>query len=143
MRLYQIPEATGINSLTITEAPDPAPGPGQVLVRMHAASLNYRDLVVVKGGYGKGQRLPLVPLSDGAGEVVGVGDGVTRVKVGDCVAGIFMQGWLHGRITAAFGTMSTSGAPPVSRRSLPTMPPRRRADGLSSQSSTGRDSADA
>ncbi|MCP5112288.1 MAG: NAD(P)-dependent alcohol dehydrogenase [bacterium] len=110
MRLYQIPDASGINALTITEAPDPAPGAGQVLVRMRAASLNYRDLVVVKGGYGKGQKLPVVPLSDGAGDVVAIGEGVTRVKVGDRVAGIFMQGWQSGRITDQAAGTALGGA---------------------------------
>jgi NADPH:quinone reductase-like Zn-dependent oxidoreductase len=66
---------------------------------MRAFSLNYRDLMVVKGLYNPKQRLPLVPLSDGVGQVVAVGEGVTRVKTGDRVAGIFMQKWLSGEIT--------------------------------------------
>jgi NADPH:quinone reductase-like Zn-dependent oxidoreductase len=66
---------------------------------MRAFSLNYRDLMVVKGVYNPKQRLPLVPLSDGVGKVAAVGEGVTRVKVGDRVAGIFMQKWLCGEVT--------------------------------------------
>jgi NADPH:quinone reductase-like Zn-dependent oxidoreductase len=61
------------------------------VVRIRAWSLNYRDLVVSKGGYGRAVKPPLIPLSDGAGEVTAVGSGVTRVKPGDRVAGIFMQ----------------------------------------------------
>ncbi|MCP5111141.1 MAG: alcohol dehydrogenase catalytic domain-containing protein, partial [bacterium] len=110
MRLYQIQEASGINSLTATEARDPVPGRGQALVRMHAASLNYRDLVVVKGGYGRGLKVPLVPLSDGAGEVVAVGEGVDRVRVGDRVAGIFMQGWISGQISDEAARTALGGA---------------------------------
>ena len=91
--------AFGLDSLTLTERPEPRPGPGQVLLHMRAFSLNYRDLMVVKGIYNPKQRLPLVPLSDGAGKVAAVGEGVTRVKVGDRVAGIFMQKWLSGPIT--------------------------------------------
>jgi NADPH:quinone reductase-like Zn-dependent oxidoreductase len=99
MRLFELRQAAGIDSLVLAERPDPKPGPGQVLVRMKAASLNYRDLVVVTGGYGPGLPLPLVPLSDGAGEVVEIGEGVARVKRGDRVAGIFMQRWISGEIT--------------------------------------------
>ena len=81
------------------ELPDPEPGPGEAVVRVRACSLNYRDLVVAKGGYGRAVKAPLTPLSDGAGEVMAVGEGVTRVKPGDRVGGIFMQGWLEGRPT--------------------------------------------
>jgi NADPH:quinone reductase-like Zn-dependent oxidoreductase len=66
---------------------------------MRAFSLNYRDLMVIKGIYNPKQRLPLVPLSDGVGQVIAVGEGVTRVKTGDRVAGIFMQKWQSGEIT--------------------------------------------
>ena len=95
MRLYRLPRQTGFDDLTLAEAETPRCGRGQVLVRMHAASLNFRDLSVATGRYMRGA-MPanLVPLSDGAGEVVETGEGVTRVKPGDRVAGIFMQaGW--------------------------------------------------
>jgi NADPH:quinone reductase-like Zn-dependent oxidoreductase len=98
MKVFEL-RAFGLDSLTLKERPEPKPGPGQVLLQMRAFSLNYRDLMVVKGVYNPKQRLPLVPLSDGVGKVVAVGDGVTRVKIGDRVAGIFMQKWLCGEIT--------------------------------------------
>ena len=111
MRLYQIPKPEGIDSLVLREAPAPKPGRGQVLVRMRAASLNYRDLMVLTGRYARGAPLPdLVPLSDGAGEVAEVGPEVTRVKPGDRVAGIFMQSWLGGEVEPADAGNSLGGA---------------------------------
>lgn len=96
MRVYEI-QRFGIADLALAERPDPrAAGEHGIVVRVKAASLNYRDLVTVKGVANPKQRLPLVPLSDGAGEVVAVGDRVKRVKVGDRVAGIFFQAWLAG-----------------------------------------------
>jgi NADPH:quinone reductase-like Zn-dependent oxidoreductase len=90
-----------LDSLAIAERPEPRPGPGEVLIRVRACSLNYRDLLIMKGLYNKKLPLPLVPLSDGAGEVIGVGEGVTRVKVGDRVAGCFMPAWIDGEPTEA------------------------------------------
>jgi NADPH:quinone reductase-like Zn-dependent oxidoreductase len=110
MRVFELREAAGIDSLTLTERADPRPGPGQVLVRMRAASLNYRDLIVVTGGYGPSLPLPLVPLSDGAGEVVEVGAGVRRVKPGDRVAGTFFQRWVTGPITEEAAATALGGA---------------------------------
>ena len=106
MKCYVIPSPKGIDSLTLVERPEPAPGPRQVLVRVRATSLNYRDLITVEGNYARAAPKPdLIPLSDGAGEVVAVGPGVTRVKVGDRVAGCFMQRWVGGAIDdAAFGS---------------------------------------
>jgi NADPH:quinone reductase-like Zn-dependent oxidoreductase len=109
MNAYEIQTATGIEGLRPVERSRPTPGFGDVLIRVHATSLNYRDLVVVQGGYGKLQ-LPLVPLSDGAGEVVELGEGVTRVKVGDRVAGIFFQTWLAGKLTKAKTESALGGA---------------------------------
>ncbi|MBV9122443.1 MAG: NAD(P)-dependent alcohol dehydrogenase [Planctomycetes bacterium] len=99
MKAFEIRDQFGLDHLVLTEKPEPRPGPGQVLVQMKAFSLNYRDLLVVKGLYNPKLRLPMVPLSDGAGEVAAVGEGVTRVKTGDRVAGIFMQQWLDGALT--------------------------------------------
>ncbi len=90
----------GIDQLELADVPQPAPGPGEVLVRVHATSLNYRDLMMVLGFYNPKLRMPTVPLSDGAGEVVATGDGVTQWKAGDRVAGIFMQNWIDGRPSA-------------------------------------------
>ena len=91
----------GIDSLEFVEHSTPQPGPGEVLVRAHAISLNYRDLLMVKGLYNPKLKLPRIPCSDGAGEVAAVGEGVTRWKTGDRVAGIFMQNWLDGPLTPA------------------------------------------
>ena len=99
-----------IDALTVTDRPEPTPGPGQVVVRMRAWSLNYRDLMLVKGQYNPRLRMPFVPLSDGAGEVVAVGPGVTRVKTGDRVAGCFMQRWAAGELTDAKAKSALGGA---------------------------------
>ncbi|MBW4540847.1 MAG: NAD(P)-dependent alcohol dehydrogenase [Myxacorys chilensis ATA2-1-KO14] len=107
MKAYQIQTASGIDALTIAELPDPQPGVGQILINVRATSLNYRDTVVVQGLY-PGQTLPLIPISDGAGEVVAIGEGVTRVKVGDRVAGCFFQTWFSGRLTRQ-NTLSALG----------------------------------
>ncbi len=97
MKCYQLPRATAIDDLVLTERERPEPGPGQILVRMRACSLNYRDLMVATGRYGGGPPAPgLVPLSDGAGEVEAVGEGVSRVAVGDRVAGSFFATWRDG-----------------------------------------------
>jgi len=100
MFLWQI-SSFGIDSLEFVERPTPAPGPGEVLVRVHAISFNYRDLMMVKGLYNPRMALPRIPCSDGAGEVEAVGEGVTAWKPGDRVAAIFMQNWLDGPLTPA------------------------------------------
>jgi len=110
MKVYEIQNSFGLDSLTIAERPDASPGYGQVLIKLRAVSLNYRDLMVVKGLYNPNIPLPLIPFSDGAGEVVAVGEGVTRVKVGDRVAGIFFQDWIAGQLTIAKTHSALGGA---------------------------------
>ena len=95
MRAYELRNKTGLNALTLTERENPVPGPEEVLIQMRAAALNYRDILVLNGLY-PNMHLPLIPLSDGVGTVVAVGEHVTRVKPGDRVAGIFDQYWLSG-----------------------------------------------
>ena len=95
MRAYELRDKTGLDALTLAERKDPVPGPGEVLIQMHAAALNYRDILVLNGLYPH-MHLPLIPLSDGVGTVVAVGKNVTRVQPGDRVAGIFDQNWLSG-----------------------------------------------
>src|SRR6185369_7374015 len=90
MKVIELQNGFGIDNLALAERPEAKPGPGQVALKMRAFSLNYRDLLVVKGSYNPKLRLPLVPLSDGVGEVTATGDGVSRVKAGDRVAGLFM-----------------------------------------------------
>jgi len=110
MKIFEIKQASGIDSLTLAERPDPKPVHGHALVKIKAASLNYRDLLVVKGAYSRNLPSGLVPCSDGAGEVVEVGDGVTRVKPGDRVAGIFMQTWIAGGLTEDKAKSALGGA---------------------------------
>jgi len=98
MKAWQLTATTGADALKLTDLAGPKPGPGQVVVRVRATSLNYRDLMVAGGRYGAGVPLPLVPLSDGAGEIAAVGDGVTRWKTGDRVAGTFFQNWTGGPV---------------------------------------------
>jgi NADPH:quinone reductase-like Zn-dependent oxidoreductase len=95
MKVWEIP-SFGIDQLRQVERDDPRPGHGEVVVRIKAISLNYRDLLITKGLYNPNLPLPRVPGSDGAGEVLSVGAGVSRFKVGDRVVGIFMQKWLDG-----------------------------------------------
>ena len=96
-------------SLQVAEAPVRAPGANEVLVKVHATSLNRRDVLVMKGQYPMSPRDSLVPLSDGAGEVVAVGAGVQRFHVGDHVAAIFFQSWLSGRPPANPGAAALGG----------------------------------
>jgi len=100
MKAYQITSADGIDALALNEVDEPRPGRNEVLVRVRASSLNYRDLLTVENPEARGLSYPRIPNSDGAGEVVEVGSDVTRFKVGDRVCGIFFQTWMGGDITA-------------------------------------------
>jgi NADPH:quinone reductase-like Zn-dependent oxidoreductase len=86
----------GVESWALQERPEPVPGPGQVRLRVHAASLNYRDLAIALGFYGGPVRQGLVPVSDGAGVIDAVGPGVTRWKVGDRVTSTYFPTWAGG-----------------------------------------------
>lgn len=109
MKAYEVRETTGLDGLHLNaDRPEPVPGLGQVLVRMRAAALNYRDQGVIKGAYGY-TKFPVIPLSDGAGEVAQVGPGVTQFKVGDRVAGTFFINWIAGRIPADASKNSLGG----------------------------------
>lgn len=111
MRAIQLVDALGIDNLQIVELPDPEPGPGQVLVRIKAVSLNYRDMIMCAGAYGRGGTpLPMTPFSDGCGIVEAIGPGVTRFAVGDRVATMFFQNWIAGPPTLA-GQTSALGLP--------------------------------
>jgi NADPH:quinone reductase-like Zn-dependent oxidoreductase len=95
MKVYEVKEF-GIENLALVNREEPQPGANEVVVKFHAASLNYRDLMFVNGVYNPKAKLPAVPFSDGAGEVTAVGSNVTRWKIGDRVCPIFTQGWIEG-----------------------------------------------
>lgn len=100
MRVFQIEGDWGMDNLKLSTRPVPEAGPGQVLLKMKASTLNSRDLIVPERGYGRATgELPLIPVSDGVGEVVAVGEGVTRVVVGDRVCPMYFQGWQGGEPT--------------------------------------------
>jgi NADPH:quinone reductase-like Zn-dependent oxidoreductase len=109
MRVFQIEGDWGMEHLKLSTRPEPKAGPGQVVVKMAASSLNYRDLVVPNRGYGSHTgNLPLIPVSDGAGTVVETGPGVRRVAVGDRVCPSYFQRWISGepdleRLTQSLG----------------------------------------
>lgn len=106
MKAWAIQDGFGVDSLTLIDRDEPQPGARQILVRVRAVSLNYRDLMVTKGAYNPRQKLPLVPCSDGAGEVVAVGGEVKSFKAGDRVASCFFQNWIDGEMTDAHARTS-------------------------------------
>src|SRR5512137_2048027 len=110
MRYFCIEKELGIDELALKEKAVPSPGPGQVLVKIMAASLNYRDLLVISGSYTRNLPPSLIPLSDGAGEVIEVGAGVSRWQPGDRVAGTFFQDWEGGGITEEVPKSAMGGA---------------------------------
>ncbi len=110
IRAVAVEGAFGLDNVNLVQRPIPTPGPRQAVVRMKASSLNFRDLLVATGRYNPKMPLPRVLLSDGAGVVEAVGEGVTRVKPGDRVAGIFMQTWLDGPYADAYGKSALGGA---------------------------------
>lgn len=101
MRVFEIQDGFGLDHLRLTKRPDPQAGPGQVVLEMRAVSINYRDLLMVRGHYNPRQPLPLIPCSDGVGVVSEVGDGVDGLQVGDRVATCFFQTWKSGPPDAA------------------------------------------
>src|SRR5271163_2881934 len=108
MRAYPITQF-GVDHLKQADLPMLQIARGMALIRIHAVSLNYRDLMMVKGLYNPKMALPRIPCSDGAGEIVAIGEGVSRVQVGDLVCGIFMQRWLDGPLTAERSKMALGG----------------------------------
>lgn len=104
--------STTLDDLKLVETSAPAPGPGEVAVRVRACSINFRDRIIPLGLYMGGVvQQDTVPLSDGAGEIVAVGDGVTALQAGDRVAGIFFQDWMDGPPNPGMGV--ALGAPPA------------------------------
>lgn len=110
MKVWQIVGEGGIDALEPAERPSPAPGPGQVGIRVRANSINYRDLSTVRAPAQRGFAYPRVPNSDGAGDVTAVGPGVSGIAEGDRVAGCFFQDWAAGDISAAAMASALGGA---------------------------------
>src|SRR5712672_1606986 len=104
MEAYRIDRFGSIDGIALRSSEDPRPGSREILMRVRAGSLNYRDLMVLKGGGRGPTKLGVVPLSDGAGEVAAIGDGVTRIKLGDRVIGTFHPRWLGGPLIADYLT---------------------------------------
>ncbi len=100
MRTYEIVSDGGVDALALNERQSPQPGASEILVSIRASSINYRDLSTIEDPVSRGIEYPLIPNSDGAGEVIGVGAGVSRFKIGDRVAGCFFQNWSDGRVSA-------------------------------------------
>ncbi|MFL6819000.1 MAG: NAD(P)-dependent alcohol dehydrogenase [Bradyrhizobium sp.] len=111
MKVWQVSRNWSIEGMDLVEQPEPTPGLGQVIVRMRAASLNFRDLLTVEGKGGS-YRLPLIPCSDGSGYIAAVGEGVTRVSVGDRVCPVFFQSWIDGKPTASNRRLALGGTRP-------------------------------
>lgn len=109
MRAFELRDGFGLEHLVPGTRPVPEPGPGEVRIRVRAVSLNYRDLLTVKGLYNPKQPLPLIPCSDGVGEVEEVGPGVTRVRAGDRVVPVFNQAWQAGEFTREMRTATLGG----------------------------------
>lgn len=110
IRQYQLEADGGELRLVMKEVNQPVPGENEVLVRVRATALNRRDLSILESQYGGEDRNGLVPLSDGAGEVIALGPGVTRFQLGDRVAGTFFASWVDGRRSAATNASARGGA---------------------------------
>ena len=100
MRTYEIVSDDGVDALALNKRQSPQPGASEILVSIRASSINYRDLSTIEDPVPRGIEYPLIPNSDGAGEVIGVGAEVSRFEIGDRVAGCFFQNWTDGRISA-------------------------------------------
>jgi NADPH:quinone reductase-like Zn-dependent oxidoreductase len=103
---------TSIDQLIFDSVEVPEPEAGEVLVAIKAVSLNYRDLAVVTGRYPRNPAEPTIIASDGAGQVIAVGDGVTAFRAGDRVAGSFFQKWIAGPYAREYGASALGGAIP-------------------------------
>lgn len=110
MRAWEIVSNDGIDALSLAERPAPEPGPGQILARMRASSINYRDLLTVEAPAARKLPFPRVPNSCGAGEVLAAGPGVTRFAPGDRIASCFFQRWNDGAITPDAMASALGGA---------------------------------
>lgn len=109
MKAWQTMPPFGLDALQLVERPRPTPGPHQVLVKIKAVALNYRDLEMAKGTYQGQAQHAFILASDGAGEVVEVGAAVSGFALGDRVIGCFWQGWEAGRLGDNLGALTLGG----------------------------------
>lgn len=109
MKVWAYEGAIALDNLKLVERADPSPDHGEILVRMAAAALNYRDLAIARGAYHVGISPPLIPVSDGAGIVEAIGAGVTRFAVGDLVCPVYMPDWIDGEVTPAVARRRLGG----------------------------------
>lgn len=105
-----IPQSDGPSKLDLQEAEKPSPAPSEVLIKMHACSLNYRDLLMLSGQSGSGGSEPVVPLSDGAGEIVEIGADVSEWQIGDRVMPTFFRDWQDGRFDMSYHKAARGGS---------------------------------
>jgi NADPH:quinone reductase-like Zn-dependent oxidoreductase len=122
MKAYQITGSNGLLSLALSELPDPTPAHGEVLIRIKAVSLNYRDFMNVVGIHGVSGPVPRIPCSDGAGEIVACGPGVQDWDIGDKVVVPFMPSWLDGPFTQQHSARALGGAVDGLLRELAVLP---------------------
>lgn len=122
MKAYQITGTSGLASLVQTELPDPKAQHGEVVVRVRAASLNYRDYMNVMGIKGVTGPVPRIPCSDGAGEIVAIGEGVKHWRVGDRVVCPLMPTWLDGEFSHEHAGAALGGAVDGMLRELISLP---------------------
>lgn len=110
MRAYEIVSEDGVDALQLNQRPTPQPDEDEILVRIRASSINYRDLSIIEDPIARGISFPTIPNSDGAGEVIAVGAAVKKFRPDDRVAGCFFQGWQDGPITAPIMATAMGGA---------------------------------
>jgi len=103
MKAYRVDDFTSLDDLRLYDEPDGKPQRGELLLRVHAVSLNYRDIAMLTGRYPRAHKKGLIPTSDGAAEVIAVGEGVEAFKVGDRVIGTFHPRWYAGPMHATMG----------------------------------------
>ena len=112
MRAWEIVSDSGVDALALNNRPMPEPGPGQVLIKVQASSVNYRDLSTIEDPVSRKLPYPTIPNSDAAGEVVAVGDGVDDITVGNRVMSCFFQDWEAGPISSTAMASALGGAKP-------------------------------
>ncbi|MGB1876494.1 MAG: zinc-dependent alcohol dehydrogenase family protein [Rhodospirillaceae bacterium] len=102
MKAWEVGDQKGLGSLRMVERDPPIAGHGQAVVAIKACALNHRDLMVMRGGYGGPKPETRIPLGDGAGEVIAIGEGVTNVSLGDNVCATHFTGWIDGAFKPSY-----------------------------------------